>query len=281
MLEERDHAVVLRTLAGGAMPTPRSTLDTILAPRALARARHRLDRRRHLRRQRRPRRRLRHRLGHGRLHRRQRGRARGRPRRHAGQRAVDGRRRVSRVEVGARGLRIGGRAGAGRDRRGPARGAARARAVLPAQRASRPKKRGRWPSGCRRSRSSFCARSSTKSSACREETFPNPWRSTLSATRVDGDRRLHPDHPVLLHRRHARRHRVVHHQHARPLRRRRVEGAGHDPVVVGQRDRDDDGRRHRGGDHLRPRRGVRGPLDELPSAVLAEDTLDPIALRRN
>ena len=30
MLEERDHAVVLRTLAGGTMPTPRSTLDTIL-----------------------------------------------------------------------------------------------------------------------------------------------------------------------------------------------------------------------------------------------------------
>src|SRR5216684_1826229 len=30
MLEERDHAVVLRTLAGGALPTPRSTLDTIL-----------------------------------------------------------------------------------------------------------------------------------------------------------------------------------------------------------------------------------------------------------
>ena len=30
MLEERDHAVVLRTLAGGPMPTPRSTLDTIL-----------------------------------------------------------------------------------------------------------------------------------------------------------------------------------------------------------------------------------------------------------
>jgi VIT1/CCC1 family predicted Fe2+/Mn2+ transporter len=28
--EERDHAVVLRTLAGGAIPTPRSTLDTIL-----------------------------------------------------------------------------------------------------------------------------------------------------------------------------------------------------------------------------------------------------------
>jgi VIT1/CCC1 family predicted Fe2+/Mn2+ transporter/rubrerythrin len=30
MLEERDHAVVLRTLAGGKMSTPRSTLDTIL-----------------------------------------------------------------------------------------------------------------------------------------------------------------------------------------------------------------------------------------------------------
>ncbi len=30
MLEERDHAVILRTLAGGTMPTPRSTLDTIL-----------------------------------------------------------------------------------------------------------------------------------------------------------------------------------------------------------------------------------------------------------
>jgi vacuolar iron transporter family protein len=30
MLEERDHAVILRTLAGGAIPTPRSTLDSIL-----------------------------------------------------------------------------------------------------------------------------------------------------------------------------------------------------------------------------------------------------------
>jgi len=30
MLEERDHAVVLRTLAGGAIPTPRSALDSIL-----------------------------------------------------------------------------------------------------------------------------------------------------------------------------------------------------------------------------------------------------------
>jgi VIT1/CCC1 family predicted Fe2+/Mn2+ transporter/rubrerythrin len=30
MFEERDHAVVLRTLAGGKLPSPRSTLDTIL-----------------------------------------------------------------------------------------------------------------------------------------------------------------------------------------------------------------------------------------------------------
>jgi len=30
MLEERDHAVVLRALAGGSLPTPRSTLDSIL-----------------------------------------------------------------------------------------------------------------------------------------------------------------------------------------------------------------------------------------------------------
>src|SRR4030095_8527557 len=30
MLEERDHAVILRTLAGGKIPSPRTTLDTIL-----------------------------------------------------------------------------------------------------------------------------------------------------------------------------------------------------------------------------------------------------------
>ena len=30
MFEERDHAVILRTLAGGALPSPRSTLDSIL-----------------------------------------------------------------------------------------------------------------------------------------------------------------------------------------------------------------------------------------------------------
>ena len=50
---------------------------------------------------------------------------------------------------------------------------------------------------------------------------------------VHGRRRLHPDHPVLLHRRDARRHRLVHRQHARALRRRRLEGAGDDAAVVG------------------------------------------------
>src|SRR5260370_37383950 len=30
MFEERDHAVILRTLAGGALPSPRSALDSIL-----------------------------------------------------------------------------------------------------------------------------------------------------------------------------------------------------------------------------------------------------------
>src|SRR5438093_9679123 len=30
MFEERDHAVILRALAGGSIPTPRSTLDSIL-----------------------------------------------------------------------------------------------------------------------------------------------------------------------------------------------------------------------------------------------------------
>ena len=78
--------------------------------------------------------------------------------------------------------------------------------------------------------------------------------------RLDGHRRIHPDHPVLLHGRHAGRHRVVHHQHARAFRRRRVQGARHDAAVVGQRRRDDHGRRHRGGHHLRPRPRVRGPF---------------------
>ena len=91
-----------------------------------------------------------------------------------------------------------------------------------------------------------------------EETFPNPMRSTISATRVDRDRRIHPDHSVLLHRRHAGGDRVVHHQHRGALRGRRVQGPGHDAAVVGNRARNDGRRHHRGGDHLR-RRGSRSP----------------------
>ena len=90
-----------------------------------------------------------------------------------------------------------------------------------------------------------------------EENFPNPLRSTLSAVDLDGDRRVHSDHPVLLHRRHAGRDRVVHHQHARPFRRRRLESARHHAPVVGDRDRNDGRRRRRSGDHLRPRPGLR------------------------
>ena len=45
-----------------------------------------------------------------------------------------------------------------------------------------PRNRGRWPSAFTRNPRSSCGRSSTRSLALSEETFPNPWRSTLSAT---------------------------------------------------------------------------------------------------
>ncbi len=106
MHEERDHAVILRTLAGGGAPTPRSALDRILGRERWHQRGTGLDRRRDLRRQRRSRRRLRDRLGHGRIHRRQRRGAGRRPRRHARQRPVDGRRRVPVVEVAAGSLRV-------------------------------------------------------------------------------------------------------------------------------------------------------------------------------
>ena len=214
MLEERDHAVVLRTLAGGKIPTPRSTLDSILAPRALARARHRLDRRRHLRRQRRPRRGVRHRLRHGRLHRRQRGRA--------------------------------------RRRAWPARWPARCR-WAPAPTSSSKSQREVYESEIAREQAEIdedpheellelelfyqlkgFSAEEARSMAERlqkepkqflrtlvheelglnEETFPNPVALDAVGQRVDRDRRLHPDHPVLLHGRHAGGDRVVRHQHA-------------------------------------------------------------------
>ena len=262
MLEERDHAVVLRTLAGGTMPTPRSTLDTILRRERwhvrgtgwIGDAIYGVN------------------DGLGAVF----GIVSGMAGYTGGSEVVlaaglagtlasalsMGAGAYLVVEVRARGLRVGGRARAGRDRGGPARRAARARAVLPAQGVLGRRSRARWPSGSRRSRSSFCARSCTKSSGLSEETFPEPVALDAVGDRLDRHRRLHPDHPVLLHRRHAGRHRLVRHQHPRALRRRRVEGARHDAVVVGQRRRDDGRRHHRSGHHLRPRPRVRGTSDD-------------------
>ena len=93
-----------------------------------------------------------------------------------------------------------------------------------------------------------------------EENFPEPVALDDVGDGLDRDRRVHPDHPVLLHRRHAGGDRLVHHQHHRSFRRRRVEGAGDDAAVVGQRGRDDHRRHHRGRHHLRPRPRVRGLL---------------------
>src|SRR5439155_1298114 len=78
--------------------------------------------------------------------------------------------------------------------------------------------------------------------------------------RLDRGRRLHPDHPVLLRGGHAGRHRVVRHQHRGAFCRRRLEGARHDAILVGQRRGNDDGRDHRSRDHIRSWRGVRPPL---------------------
>ena len=96
-----------------------------------------------------------------------------------------------------------------------------------------------------------------------EETFPNPWRSTLSATLSTAIGGFIPIIPFFFTVGHAGRHRVVHHQHHRPLRRRRVEGAGDDASVVGHRRRNDAGRCHRGGHHLRVGPGVRRALTAL------------------
>ena len=66
MLEERDHAVILHTLAGGALPSPRTALDTILRRERWHKRGTGVDRRRDLRRERRARRGVRHRVGDGR-----------------------------------------------------------------------------------------------------------------------------------------------------------------------------------------------------------------------
>ena len=94
-----------------------------------------------------------------------------------------------------------------------------------------------------------------------EENFPNPWRSTLSATLSTAIGGFIPIIPffftvgmpaviasfiisTIAH-----------------FAGRRVEGAGHHPAVVGDRARDDAGRDSRGGGHLRRRRGIRGVSD--------------------
>ena len=226
MDEERDHATTLRMLAGpGAHAALRAGFDS--SSRALARARHRLDRRRHLRRERRPRRGVRHRVRHGRLHGRQRSGARGGAGGHDGQRAVHGRRRVSGVEIRARGLRVGSGARESRDPGGSAGRAARAGAVLSAQ-------------------GTVAGRSGEHGGAAAERAQAVPARAGARRARplrrnvsesdevhhfghgVHGHRRVHPDHPVLFHHRHAGRDRVVRHQHAGALRGGRVEGAHHD-----------------------------------------------------
>ena len=133
MLEERDHAVILRTLAGGKMPTPRSTLDSILGRERwhvrgtgwIGDAIYGVN------------------DGLGAVF----GIVSGMAGYTGGSEVVlaaglagtlasalsMGAGAYLVVEIAARGLRVGSRARAGRDRRRPARGAARARAVLPAQ----------------------------------------------------------------------------------------------------------------------------------------------------
>src|SRR5262249_7221363 len=66
---------------------------------------------------------------------------------------------------------------------------------------------------------------------------------------------------VFLHDRNARRDRVVRHQHAGALRGGRLEIAGHDALVVGQRTGDDGRRRARSGDHVRPGPRLRWTLE--------------------
>ena len=153
----------------------------------------------------------------------------------------------------ARGVRIGSRARAGRDRRGPARRAARARAVLPAQgvlgrRSARDGRaaaegaeavsahagaRGARAVGGDVSRTRGARRCRRRVSTAIGGFIPIiPFFFTVGMPAVIAS--------FIISTR-------------RALRGRRVEGAGHDAAVVGQRRRDDGRRHHRSGDHLRPR----------------------------
>ena len=100
---------------------------------------------------------------------------------HAGQRAVDGRGRVPGVEVGARGVRVGGGARESRDPGGSAGRAARARAVLSAERAvaGRSVEHG---GRLQNEPKQFLRALVHEELGLSEETFPNPMKSTISAT---------------------------------------------------------------------------------------------------
>ena len=124
-------------------------------------------------------------------------------------------------------------------------------------RAFPPRNRARWRSGFRRSRSNSCARWYTRSSGFGGN-VPETVALDHLGERLDRHRRIHPHRPVLLHRLDAGRRRIIHHQHGRPLRGRRVEGARHDAIVVGQRTGNDDGGHPGGCDHLWARRRLRG-----------------------
>jgi len=90
-----------------------------------------------------------------------------------------------------------------------------------------------------------------------EENFPNPWRSTISATLSTAVGGFISIVPFFFTIGMPRRHRVLRHQHDRALPRGGVEIAHHDAAVVGERPGDDGGRRRRSRGHVRPRRRLR------------------------
>ena len=256
--EERDHAVDPPHAGRRPVPTPRSTLDSIL-------------------------RRERWHVrgtgwigdaiygvndglgavfgivsGHGRLHRRQRGRARGRPGRDAGQRALDGRRRVPGLEIRARGLRIGSRRASARRSRKTRTRSSSSSSSSTSSRDSPPKKRARWPSGIQKEPKQFLrtlvheelglSRGDVSQPVAIDD-FGHASRPRSAASsrssRSSSRSACRPSSPR---------------SSSAPLAHFAV-GASKALVtmrlVVGERNRNDDRRRHRSGDYLRPGRRVR------------------------
>ena len=103
-----------------------------------------------------------------------------------------------------------------------------------------------------------------------EENFPEPLAFDALGDGLDRDRRIHSDHPLLLHDRDAGRHRLIRREHAGALCGRCVQGAGDDAFVVGQRDRDDHRRHHRSGDYLWSWPGVRRAVRTAHRRVLVK-----------